>query len=142
MNLSVLPPKRVLLKLSQRRPRPLFSTSKNLKYDSAVVFPVLFLDLPAPLADAHPGRAFLYPVGDHMRLRGLAIKLQRALWQKGRRVKIDQRQTWSDKTQRMVTMYQLREEVMVEGERKSVTILETYQLVEVVKTLAAMYGGE
>lgn len=107
-----------------------------------MLFPVLFLDLPALLIDAHLGRAFLYLVGDYMGLRGLAIKLQRALWQNGRRVKIDQRQTWSDKTKRMVTKYQLREDVMVEGERKSVTILETYQLVEVVTTLAAMYGGE
>lgn len=77
-----------------------------------------------------------------MNMRYLATKLQTALCQAGRRVKIDQKQTWSDKTQRMVTKYLLLEEIKTDEGRKNITILETYQLAEVVKTLAAMYGGE
>ncbi len=77
-----------------------------------------------------------------MNMRYLVTKLQTALCQAGRRVKIDQKQTWSDKTQRMVTKYLLLEEIKTDKGRKNITILETYQLAEVVKVLAAMYGGE
>lgn len=77
-----------------------------------------------------------------MNMRYLAARLQTALCQAGRRVKINQKQTWSDKTQRMVTKYLLLEEIKTDEGRKNITILETYQLAEVVKALAAMYGGE
>ena len=77
-----------------------------------------------------------------MNMRFLATRLQTALCYAGRRVKIDQKQIWSDKTQRMVTKYLLLEEIKTDEGRKNVTILETYKLSEIVKTMAAMYGGD
>lgn len=75
-------------------------------------------------------------------LRVLARKLQTALCQKGRYVKINQHQAYSERQERMVTKYVLQETRELNGKRKSVTILETYQLADVVKKLAAIYGGD
>lgn len=76
-------------------------------------------------------------------LRQLAKKLQTALCQKGRYIKINQHQTYSEKQGRMVTKYVVQENrTTLTGKRKSFTILETYQLADVVKELAAIYGGE
>lgn len=75
-------------------------------------------------------------------LRVLARKLQTALCQQGRYIKINQRQTYSERAERMVTKYMLQETRETDtGKRKTVTILETYQLADVVKELAALYGG-
>lgn len=75
-------------------------------------------------------------------LRVLSRKLQTAFCQKGRYIKINQRQTYSERAERMVTKYVLQETRETDtGKQKTVTILETYQLADVVKKLAALYGG-
>ena len=76
-------------------------------------------------------------------LRQLARKLQTALCQKGRYIKLDQYQSYSEKQERMVTKYVLQEKRdFSNGKKKNVTILETYQLADVVKKLAEIYGGD
>lgn len=74
-------------------------------------------------------------------LRGMAVKLQTALCQKGIFVKINQVQAYSKKSERMVTKYMLIKTEKIAGRNKNTTILETYRLAEVVKCLADMYGG-
>ena len=76
-----------------------------------------------------------------MNLHATARKLQTALCQKGRYFKINQVQSYSPKAERMVTKYLLIETNEVNGRRVNTTILETYSLVDVVKTLADLYGG-
>lgn len=73
-------------------------------------------------------------------LRRIASKLQTALCQKGVYIKINQVQTYSEKSERMVTKYMLAE--IKDNKRKSENILETYQMIDVVKCLAEIYGGE
>lgn len=75
-------------------------------------------------------------------LRRIASKLQTALCQKGVYIKINQVQTYSEKSERMVTKYMLIKTEEKDGKRKSTTILETYQMIDVVKCLAEIYGGE
>lgn len=78
-------------------------------------------------------------------LRQLAKKLQAALCQKGRYVKINQRQSYSVRSQKMLTKYILQESQEENGEWCTVTHLETYQMAEVVKKLAELYsenGGD
>lgn len=75
-------------------------------------------------------------------LRQLSRKLQTALCQKGRYIKLNQIQAYSPKQERMVTKFVLQEtREMPNGKKKNVTILETYQLADVVKELARIYGG-
>ena len=77
-----------------------------------------------------------------MNLRRTANKLQTALCQKGRYIRINQYQSYSERAERMVTKFVLTERRMTdEGEMKNFTIMETYQMAEVVKTLAELYGG-
>ena len=71
-------------------------------------------------------------------LRALANKLQTALVMRGRKVKINQYQSWSDRQQRMVTKFVVCEKRMVENKFKDVTIAESYQLADIVKALAAI----
>lgn len=76
-------------------------------------------------------------------LRQTANKLQTALCQKGRHIKINQFQSYSEKAGRMVTKFVLQETKQNDaGKMKNVTLLETYQMAEVVKKLAAIYGGD
>ena len=76
------------------------------------------------------------------RLKQLVYKLQTALCQQGRYVKINQHQRYSPKQGRMVTKYVLQETRDTgTGKTKTVTLLETYQQAEVVKELARIYGG-
>lgn len=76
-------------------------------------------------------------------LRQLARKLQTALCQKGRYIKLNQQQSYSEKQERMVTKYVLQEtRDFPNGKKKNVTITETYQLADVVQKLAAIYGGD
>lgn len=78
-------------------------------------------------------------------LRVLACRLQTALAQKGRYIKINQFQSWSDLSQRMVTKFVVCEKRMVNDKYKDVAILETYQMAEVVKGLASLLndpGGD
>lgn len=76
-------------------------------------------------------------------LRQLSTKLQTALCQKGRHIKVNQFQSYSEKAGRMVTKFVLQETKQNDtGKVNTVTHLETYQLAEVVKKLAAIYGGD
>lgn len=74
----------------------------------------------------------------------LAKKLQTALCMQGRCVKINQYQHYSVKKERMVTKFALCEKRTIDGKERNVTVLETYQMADVVKTLAGMFdtGGE
>lgn len=77
-----------------------------------------------------------------MNLRRLAHKLQTALCLKGQHIKINQMQAYSQKAKRMVTKYVvIRTEAQEDGHVKNSTLLETYQLADVVKRLADLYGG-
>jgi hypothetical protein len=60
-------------------------------------------------------------------------KLQTALNMGGRRVKINQFQSWAESQKRMVTKFVITE--------NGKTILETFQTVEAVRTLADMLQG-
>ena len=78
-------------------------------------------------------------------LRQLMYKLQTALNLRGRMVRINQFQAWSEKQQRMVTKYVVCEKRMVNKKTKDVAILESYQMADVVVGLAAMLketGGD
>lgn len=76
-----------------------------------------------------------------MNLRRLANKLQTALCQKGRHIRINQYQSYSQRAERMVTKFVLNERIILgNGKPKTITILETYRMADVVKTLAEMYG--
>lgn len=75
-----------------------------------------------------------------MNIKRLAYKLQTALCQKGRYIKINQYQSYSTKAERMVTKYVLSEKKTVNGKHKDFIILETYRMPDIVKTLAEMYG--
>lgn len=79
-----------------------------------------------------------------MNLRRTANKLQTALCAKGRYIRINQYQSYSEKAERMVTKFVLTEKKEVEAcgikKTKNVTILETYSMADVVKELARIYG--
>ncbi|MBO7669725.1 MAG: hypothetical protein J6S60_03960 [Oscillospiraceae bacterium] len=66
-------------------------------------------------------------------LRALTSKLQLALAMRGRRIGISTHRVWSDRAGRMVTKYMLRED--------GHTLLETWQLVDVVTYLAGQLDG-
>lgn len=76
-----------------------------------------------------------------MNLRKTMYKLQTALCQRGRYIKINQMQTYSEKNKRMVTKFVLTEKQYTDGRQKTVTLLEAYQAAEVVKYLSNAYGG-
>lgn len=69
-------------------------------------------------------------------LRQLAKKLQTALFQKGRYIKVNQQQIYSEKSQKMLTKYILQEN----RKQHTVTLLESYRMEDVVKKLAELYG--
>lgn len=75
-----------------------------------------------------------------MNIKQLAYKLQTALCQKGRYIKINQQQMYSERSERMVTKYVLQEKCVTEKGAKNHTLLETFQLVDVVKFLAKELG--
>lgn len=78
-------------------------------------------------------------------LRPVMYKLQTALSMRGRHIKINQFQSWSQRQQRMVTKYVVCEKRMVNEKFKDVAILESYQMADVVVGLAAMLketGGD
>ncbi len=72
-------------------------------------------------------------------LRALAYKLQTALMCKGIKIKINQMQAYSEKRDRMVTKYVVYE-YRPDEKPKNVTLLETYQIADVVKLLASRYS--
>lgn len=83
-----------------------------------------------------------------MNLKALALKLQKALLMKGRKVKINQVQVFFEEEARMATKYIVLEnrEVFDEKTRKyktkDVVLDETYSMADVVKLLAVLYGGD
>lgn len=75
-----------------------------------------------------------------MKIKQLAYKLQTALCQKGRYIKINQQQLYSERSERMVTKYVLQEKCVAKNGAKNQTLLETFQIVDVVKFLAKELG--
>lgn len=71
----------------------------------------------------------------------IAGKLQRALLRKGRMIKINRVQMYSDRRNAMLTRYSVIEAKVMDGKIKNVTLLETFQMREVVMLLRDMYGG-
>ena len=72
-------------------------------------------------------------------LRGLSVKLQKALAQKGRKVLLMQTQIYSESTGRTLTKYTVKER-NEQGEMEC--RLETWQLIDVVQFLAAAVKEE
>ena len=70
-----------------------------------------------------------------MNARRLMYKLQTALCASGKRVKIDQRQHWSEKSRRMVTVYEARRE---NGE----LVRKSYNAIDIVQALADLIGKD
>ena len=68
-----------------------------------------------------------------MNLRQTMFKLQTALNRSGRRVKINQIQSWSEAKNKMVTKYVVSEDGDV--------IIASYQTAVIVKALADIYNG-
>ena len=78
-----------------------------------------------------------------MNLYATARKLQRALIQQGRMIKINQSQIWFEETERMGTKYTVLERQTVKGKKKDTVLIESFRLEEIVKFLADLYkGGE
>lgn len=72
-------------------------------------------------------------------LRALAYKLQKALLANGVKIKINQMQAYSERMDRMVTKYVVYR-YSPDEKPKNVTLLETYQIADVVKLLAGLYS--
>lgn len=72
-------------------------------------------------------------------LRALAYKLQKALLANGVKIKINQMQAYSERMDRMVTKYVVYE-YRPDEKPKNVTLLETYQIADVVKLLVGLYS--
>ena len=75
-----------------------------------------------------------------MNMRRLMYKLQTALCVRGTKIKINQRQSWSEKSERMVTKYVVLKEIFDKKQQRSryETALESYQTADVVKYLAGL----
>ena len=75
-----------------------------------------------------------------MNMRRLMYKLQTALCMRGIKIKINQRQSWSEKNERMVSKYVVLKEVYDKKQRRTKyeTVLESYQAADVVKYLAGL----
>lgn len=77
------------------------------------------------------------------KLRSIAHKLQTALTLKGRYITINQTQVYSERLEKMCTVYILRERRDILGKKRNVTLLETFRMVDVVTFLAnELSGGE
>ena len=66
--------------------------------------------------------------------RRLMYKLQTALCANGMHVRIDQRQHWSDKAGRMLTIYEARKD-------DGALLCKSYRAVDIVQTLAEQLAG-
>lgn len=82
-----------------------------------------------------------------MNMKRLMFKLQTALCMRGTKIRINQRQVWSEKRERMVTKYVIQKEIFDKklNRMKYDTILETYQTADAVKLLADLLtdgGGD
>ena len=76
-----------------------------------------------------------------MNLKRTAYRLQTALIRRGRLIKINQYQTYAEKTGRMVTKTVCCEKRMTDGKMKNVTVCESYHMADVVKALSALLDG-
>lgn len=75
-----------------------------------------------------------------MNLKSLSVKLQTALSQKGRFVRINTFQSYSEEAERMVTKYVLQEKQEdMQGKETVVTLFSSYQMAAIVKELATLY---
>lgn len=76
-----------------------------------------------------------------MNLKKLMYKLQTALLCKGVRVKINQFQSYSEQSKRMITKYVLTVPKQEGDKIKNEKLLESYRLSEVVQKLAELLRG-
>ncbi len=76
-----------------------------------------------------------------MNLKRLMYKLQTALLCKGIKVKINQFQSYSEESKRMITKYVLTVPKQEEDKIKNEKLLESYRLSEVVQKLAELLRG-
>ena len=76
-----------------------------------------------------------------MNLKRLMYKLQTALLCKGVRVKINQFQSYSEESKRMITKYVLTTPQQQGEKVKDEKLLESYRLSEVVQKLAELLRG-
>lgn len=78
-----------------------------------------------------------------MKLKNTAYKLQKALCLKGRYIKINQTQYYSEEKQRMLTKYILKEKMFDEdsGKYKDFTLLETFRMIDVVNYFVQILNG-
>ncbi len=76
-----------------------------------------------------------------MNLKRLMYKLQTALLCKGVKVKINQFQSYSEESKRMITKYVLTVTKQEGDKIKNEKLLESYRLSEVVQKLAELLRG-
>lgn len=76
-----------------------------------------------------------------MNLKVLMYKMQTALLCKGVRVKINQFQSYSEQSKRMITKYVLTVPKQEGDKVKNEKLLESYRLSEVVQKLAELLRG-
>ncbi len=76
-----------------------------------------------------------------MNLKRLMYKMQTALLCKGVRVKINQFQSYSEESKRMITKYVLTVPKQEGDKIKNEKLLESYRLSEVVQKLAELLRG-
>lgn len=76
-----------------------------------------------------------------MNLKRLMYKLQTALLCKGIKVKINQFQSYSEESKRMITKYVLTVPKQEGDKIKNEKLLESYRLSEVVQKLAELLRG-
>lgn len=76
-----------------------------------------------------------------MNLKALMYKLQTALLCKGVRVKINQFQSYSEQSKRMITKYVLTVPKQHGDKVRNEKLLESYRLSEVVQKLAELLRG-
>lgn len=75
-----------------------------------------------------------------MNMKRLMYKIQTALCVRGTKIKINQRQVWSERQERMVTKYVILKETFDKKQQRMryETVLESYQAADVVKYLAGL----
>lgn len=78
-----------------------------------------------------------------MKLKNIAYKLQKALCLKGRYIKINQTQIYSEEKERMLTKYVLKEKRVIDtqGKTKDITLIETFRMIDVVNYLVEQLNG-
>lgn len=80
-----------------------------------------------------------------MNINKIISRIQTALLAKGRKIRIDRMQYYSEKTERMASIYKVRESMYDEDEGKNVTLehCSSPKQIDVLQTLLTLYkGGE